>query len=341
VPDPDFRHLPVLLGRVVDLFAPVPPGWIVDCTLGGAGHTTALLESRPDISVLGLDRDERAVAVATERLARFGDRAVVRHVRFDQLDEVVRDVVDRPREGVSGVLFDLGVSSPQLDEGDRGFSYRNDGPLDMRMDRSRGRTAADIVNNTAAAKLAQTLRMYGDERYANRIAHAIVAARPLRTTGELARVVADAVPAPARRAGHPARRTFQAIRIAVNDEIEILADSIDQAIDLLTPGGRVVAMSYHSGEDRIVKDRFRQAVTGGCECPPGLPCACGAVSKARFVKRGAEKASAEEIAENSRSESVRLRVVEAIDLTDGVADVRPVRSERRRSAGGTDTGRAS
>jgi 16S rRNA (cytosine1402-N4)-methyltransferase len=324
--DDDFRHRPVLVERVVELFEPVPPGWIVDATLGGGGHAEAILDRRPDLSVLGLDQDQRAVDAATSRLARFGPRAVVRHLRFDHIDDAVDDVVDRPREGVSGVLFDLGVSSPQLDEGDRGFSYRHDGPLDMRMDRRRRRTAADLVNSSSAAELADTLRKYGDERYATRIAHAIVAARPLHTTGELARVVADAVPAPARRAGHPARRTFQAIRIAVNEEIEILADSIDRAIDLLTPGGRVVAMSYHSGEDRIVKDRFRQAVTGGCQCPPGLPCACGAVPTARFVKRGAEKASAAEIAANPRAESVRLRVVEAIDLTDEPAGDRPVGS---------------
>jgi 16S rRNA (cytosine1402-N4)-methyltransferase len=316
----DFHHVPVLLARVAELFAPVPAGWIVDATLGGAGHSTALLQSRPDVRIIGVDQDDRALAVAAARLAHFGDRAVVRHSRFDRLGDVVRDVVaGDTREGVSGVLFDLGVSSPQLDEGERGFSYRHDGPLDMRMDRTRSRTAADVVNGTPADELARILRAYGDERFSTRIARAVVAARPLHTTGELARVVADAVPAPARRAGHPARRTFQAIRIAVNEELDILADALDQAVDLLQPGGRVVALAYHSGEDRIVKDRFRQAVTGGCECPPGLPCACGAVRRARFVKRGAEKASPDEVAANPRAESVRLRVIEAIVAETGRA----------------------
>jgi 16S rRNA (cytosine1402-N4)-methyltransferase len=319
MPD-DFHHVPVLLDRVVQIFAPVPPGWIVDATLGGAGHSTALLDARPDVRIIGIDQDDRALAVASARLDRFGDRAVVRHGRFDRLGDVARDVLaGDTREGVSGVLFDLGVSSPQLDEGERGFSYRHDGPLDMRMDRTRSRTAADVVNGTPADELARILRAYGDERYATRFARANVAARPLHPTGELARVVADAVPAPARRAGHPARRTFQAIRIAVNEELDLLADAIDQAVDLLEPGGRVVALAYHSGEDRIVKDRFRQAVTGGCECPPALPCACGAVHRARFVKRGAEKASAEEVATNPRAESVRLRVIEAIAETDEAA----------------------
>jgi 16S rRNA (cytosine1402-N4)-methyltransferase len=320
MPTDDFHHVPVLLDRVVQLFAPVPPGWIVDATLGGAGHSAALLESRPDVRIIGLDQDDRALAAASRRLERFGDRAVVRHSRFDRLGDVVRDVLaGDTREGVSGVLFDLGVSSPQLDDGDRGFSYRHDGPLDMRMDRTRPRTAADVVNGMPADELARTLRTYGDERYATRIARAIVASRPLHTTGELARVVADAVPAPARRAGHPARRTFQAVRIAVNDELGILAGAVDQAVDVLQPGGRVVALAYHSGEDRIVKDRFRQAVTGGCECPPGLPCACGAVRRARFVKRGAETASPEEVAANPRAESVRLRAIEAIVAETGRA----------------------
>jgi len=309
-----FHHLPVLLDRVVALFAPVPAGWIVDATLGGGGHAEALLDAEPTRRLLGLDQDAVAVSAAGARLARFGDRVRLAHVRFDHLAEVAHDIARTGGgEGVSGVLFDLGVSSPQLDEAERGFSFRGDGPLDMRMDRRRARTAAELVNNMAAQQLADTIRRYGDERFAFRIARAIVAARPIETTGELARVVANAVPAPARRAGHPARKTFQALRIAVNEELEILADSLDQAIDLLTPGGRCIALAYHSGEDRIVKDRFRLAVTGGCECPPGLPCACGAVSTARFVKRGAEKASAEEIAMNRRSESVRLRVIEAIE----------------------------
>jgi 16S rRNA (cytosine1402-N4)-methyltransferase len=309
-----FHHLPVMVDRVVELFAVAPSGWLVDATLGGGGHAEALLDADPDRRLLGLDQDIRAISAAGVRLARFGDRFRSAHVRFDHMAEVAHDIAHPgEKEGVSGVLFDLGVSSPQLDEADRGFSYRADGPLDMRMDRRRSRTAADLVNELAAQQLADTLRRYGDERFAYRIARAIVAARPIDSTARLAEVVANAVPAPARRSGHPARKTFQALRIAVNEELEILADSLDQAIDLLTPGGRCVALAYHSGEDRIVKDRFRLAVTGGCECPPGLPCACGAVPTARFVKRGSEKASAVEIEANRRSESVRLRVIEKIE----------------------------
>lgn len=322
LPEPDanpgFDHLPVMVDRVVELFAPVPPGLVVDATLGGAGHSRAILDAHPHLRILGLDQDAEAVAAATRALAPYGDRAVVRHVRFDHLAEVLGELAEG---GVSGVLFDLGVSSPQLDRSDRGFSFRKDGPLDMRMDRRRERTAADVVNNYSAERLAQTLDRYGDERYARRIADAIVAARPIRTTGQLAEVVANAIPAPARRTskGHPARRTFQAIRIEVNDELSILADAIDQAIDALLPGGRCVAMSYHSGEDRIVKERFRLAETGGCTCPPGLPCACGAERKVRLLKRGAERPDSVEILRNPRAESVRLRAVERLSTEGPIA----------------------
>lgn len=304
-----FDHEPVLLRTVVELFDPVPDGWLVDATVGGAGHAAALLEANPRRRVLGLDQDATAIAAARQRLAPFGERVALRHVRFDHLVEVVHELGIRE---VTGVLFDLGVSSPQFDSGERGFSYAHDGPLDMRMDRRRRRRAAEVVNEYSAARLAETLRRYGDERYARRIAAAIVAARPITSTAQLADVVAGAVPAPARRRGHPARRTFQAIRIEVNEELEILAEALDNAIDLLLPGGRCVAMSYHSGEDRIVKERFRLAVDGGCTCPPGLPCACGARPRARLVRRGAIKADEAEIASNRRAHSVRLRVVEAV-----------------------------
>jgi 16S rRNA (cytosine1402-N4)-methyltransferase len=307
-----FHHVPVMVGRIVELFGPVPPGIVVDATLGGGGHARALLDAWPHLSILGLDQDDAAVAAARSTLAPYGDRAIVRHVRFDHMADVVHEVTDG---GVSGVLFDLGVSSHQLDEGRRGMSFRKDAPLDMRMDRRRRRTAAEVVNGYSAEQLAETLDRYGDERYARRIAAAIVAARPLETTGQLAEVVANAIPAPARRKskGHPARRTFQALRIEVNEELSILADSIDRAISLLLPGGRCVAMSYHSGEDRIVKDRFRMAATGGCVCPPGLPCVCGAEPSVRLLKRGAERPDAVEITSNPRAESVRVRAVERLD----------------------------
>ena len=305
-----FVHVPVLLDRIVELFRPVPPGVIVDMTVGGGGHARALLESRPDLRLLGLDRDPDALAAAAANLAPFGDRVTLRRARFDALASIMTDL-QIPE--VSGVLFDLGVSSPQLDRAERGFSYRNDGPLDMRMDPADTWSAADVVNGYDATELVRMLRENGDERHAVRIARAIVAARPIETTHELAEVVRDAIPAPARRrGGHPAKRTFQAIRIEVNRELAILADSVDAAIAATAPGGRVAVLSYHSGEDRIVKGRLRQAATGGCTCPPGLPCVCDAVRTVRLVKAGAWQASAEEAASNRRAESVRLRAAEKL-----------------------------
>jgi 16S rRNA (cytosine1402-N4)-methyltransferase len=306
-----FRHQPVLLERIVDLFAPVPPGWVVDATVGGAGHAVALLERHEHLRVLGLDQDVDALAAATERLAPFGDRAALLHTRFDALDTAVQQLGTTP---VSGVLFDLGVSSPQLDRADRGFSYRHDAPLDMRMDRSSGRTAADIVNGTDERDLAALLRTFGDERFANRIAKAIVRSRPVTTTGELADLVRDAIPAPARRTGgHPAKRTFQAIRIAVNEELDILPGAIDQALAALAPGGRCAVLAYHSGEDRIAKARFRHAATGGWSGPAHLPPPDSARPTVRLLKAGAWKPDAAEEAANPRAASARLRAVERLD----------------------------
>jgi len=218
-------------------------------------------------------------------------------------------------EPLVGALFDLGVSSPQLDRAERGFSYRLDAPLDMRMDPSASRTADEVVNQYPERELASVLRRYGDERFANRIARAVVAARPVRTTGELAELVRDAIPAPARRTGgHPAKRTFQAIRIEVNEELDVLPVALDAAIDLLAPGGRIAVLAYHSGEDRIVKQALRDAETGGCTCPPGLPCVCGAVPLIRLLRRGGRTPSAEERAANPRAESARLRSAEKLPV---------------------------
>ena len=305
-----FEHEPVMVDRIVDLFGDVPAGTVVDATVGGAGHARAILDAYPHLRVAGLDRDPDAVAVASERLVPYGDRASVNHVRFDHLSETVHTL---GLEAVSGVLFDLGVSSPQLDRAERGFSHRFDAPLDMRMDPTTGPTAADVVNTYDEHELARVLRQLGDERYAARIARAIVANRPITTTARLADVVRDAIPAPARRTGgHPARRSFQAVRIEVNAELEVLPDALDQAIELLRPGGRCAVLAYHSGEDRIVKERFRVASTGGCTCPPGLPCQCGATPVVRLLKRGAWKPSAAEVARNPRAESARLRAVEKL-----------------------------
>jgi 16S rRNA (cytosine1402-N4)-methyltransferase len=313
----EFSHRPVMLEEVVALFAPVPPGLLVDATVGGAGHGAALLAARRDARLLGLDRDEEAVAAARRRLAEFGARAEVRHARFDEIGEAVAGLGVR---AVSGILFDLGVSSHQLDRAERGFSYQGDGPLDMRMDRSGGVTASSFLDGTDEATLTELFVAHGETRFARRIARALLAQRPILSTAQLADAVTAAIPAAARRRGHPARRVFQALRVAVNEELELLGPALDAAIDLLAPGGRIVVLSYHSGEDRIAKDRLRTASTGGCVCPPGLPCVCGAVPRLRLLNRGARLASAEEIAANPRAEAVRLRAGERLaPPTDGPA----------------------
>ncbi len=243
-------------------------------------------------------------------LARFGDRLMVRHTRFDRLEDAMEAF---SVDSLAGAVFDLGVSSPQLDQVARGFSYRHEADLDMRMDRTQPWTAADVVNGYPVEQLARVLQQYGDERFAHRIARAIDAARPIQTTTELAAIVVAAIPAPARRTGgHPAKRTFQAIRIEVNGELDVLAPALDAAIDKTMTGGRVAVLSYHSGEDRIVKERMRLAVTGGCACPPELPCVCDAVQTVRIVRGVPRTPTATEQAENRRASSARLRVVERI-----------------------------
>lgn len=309
-PDVPFVHQPVMASEVVETFTGLPPGPIVDATLGGGGHALALLEAIPHFQLIGLDRDADAIGAARVRLAGFGPRVLLRQGRFDSLTSTVHEL---GHQAVAGVLFDLGVSSPQLDRSDRGFSYRADGPLDMRMDQRQAMTAADVVNHYDEGRLAAVLAEYGDERFAARIARAIAAARPVTGTGQLADVIRSAIPAPARRrGGHPARRAFQAIRIEVNRELHVLPAALDQALALLVPGGRCAVISYHSGEDRIVKDRFLHAATGGCVCPPGLPCACGAVPTHRLLRRGARRPGAGEVARNRRAESARLRVAEKL-----------------------------
>jgi len=311
--EPGFAHEPVLRGPVVELLSVVPDGTFVDLTLGGAGHARALLAAHPGLRLLGIDRDPSAVEAARRALAPFGDRARVVHARSDELTAVLEA---EGRDDVSAVLADLGVSSPQVDQADRGFSYRDDrsGPIDMRMDPTSGRPASELLNHASEADLRQILRDFADERHAGRIAAAIVAARPVHTTAELAEIVRSAVPAPARRrGGDPAKRTFQALRIAVNDELDVLDRTLDQVLDALVVGGRAAVISYHSGEDRIVKVRFRTATDGGCACPPGLPCACGAVAIARPLGRRAVTAGPDERARNPRAASARLRAVEKID----------------------------
>ena len=295
------------------------PGLIVDATLGGGGHAAALLAAHPGIGMLGIDRDPAAVAAAADALAPFGGRADGppgrASTRWPAWSADTQAALGTPLEqrGLSGALFDLGVSSPQLDVAERGFSYRRDAVLDMRMDPTSGRTAADVVNDYEEDELVELFTDNGEGRFARRIARAIVAARPLTTTGQLADVVRAAIPAATRRTGgHPARRVFQAIRIAVNEELDQLERALDDALALLRPGGRCVVISYHSGEDRLVKTTFHRAATDDCQCPPGLPCVCGADPQFRLVTRGARRPSEEEVARNRRAEAARLRVIERL-----------------------------
>lgn len=303
-----FHHRPVMVAQVLKVLGEAPGGVILDATLGGGGHAEAILEARQDIRIVGIDRDDHALAAAGSRLAVFGDRIQLERSAFVDLGSVLDGL---GIDGLAGFLFDLGVSSPQLDHAQRGFSYREAGPLDMRMDRRQALTADQVVNGYDEAAFARLLVDNADERHARRIARAVVAQRPISDTARLAEIVRDAIPAPARRrGGHPAKRTFQAIRIEVNGELEQLADSLDEAIRRLVPGGRGAVLSYHSGEDRIVKRRFDLAATGGCTCPPRLPCACGAVPLVVLARRAGRVPDEAEAATNPRAASARLRVLE-------------------------------
>jgi 16S rRNA (cytosine1402-N4)-methyltransferase len=311
------------MGReVVELLLPVPAGLIVDGTVGGGGHATLLLEARPDVHLLGLDRDADAVAAARSRLARFGTRAQVVQGGFERLGELV----ERHGEGeqAMGILMDLGVSSYQLDRPERGFSYRFDAPLDMRMDAKQALTAADVVNGYDEAQLATVISQYGEERFARRIARAIVNARPLHSTRELADVVRGAIPAATRRRGpHPARRTFQAIRMEVNRELPNLADGLDDSVHVIGPQGRVLVLAYHSLEDRMVKEAFASwsGADRDRDVPAKLPVAPSRPRPlTRVLTRRPLRPRADEVAANPRAESARLRAVERlVDLPDIVA----------------------
>ena len=297
-----------MVEEVLAALADVPGGVVLDATVGGGGHAVAILEFRADLRVVGLDRDDEALAATERRLSRFGDRIQLRRSAFIDLGGVLDEMAI---DGIAGFLFDLGVSSPQLDHAERGFSYRDAGPLDMRMDRRQSLTAADVVNCYDERALTRILIDNADERHARRIARAVIAARPVADTARLAEVVRDAIPAPARRrGGHPAKRTFQAIRIEVNAELEQLADSLEEAIGRLVAGGRGAVLSYHSGEDRIVKRCFDLAATGGCTCPPRLPCACGATPLAVLPRRGGRVPGVVEATANPRAASARMRVLE-------------------------------
>lgn len=301
--DRDF-HRPVLAQEVVDLMAPVLPGVVVDATFGGGGHSRRMLdEFGEDVTVIAIDRDPEALANARE----LGVIAV--QGNFADLAGLVASATTDP---VAGVFFDFGVSSHQLDEPGRGFSYRHQGPLDMRMGPDAIHTAAEIVNEWPEERLSEVIRRYGEEPLARRIARAIVAGRPFDSTSQLSTVIAEAMPAARRRVGHPARRTFQALRIVVNGELEAIALGLDQAIALLRPSGRVLAISYHSLEDRIVKRRFTRGATG-CTCPPEMPeCGCGNSAELRLLTRKPIRAAESEIEANNRARSAVLRAAEKV-----------------------------
>lgn len=309
------RHVPVLLDRVVALLTPAldhEGSILVDCTLGLGGHSEAVLERCGLSRVIGIDRDPDALELSRERLAPYGDRFTAVHAVYDEIPDVLADL---GLDEVDGVLFDLGVSSMQLDLPERGFAYAVDAPLDMRMNPDAGLTAADVLNTYEPRELVRILKEYGEERNARRIVDAIVRERakePFTSSGRLVALLYEAIPAPARRTGgHPAKRTFQALRMEVNDELRVLERAIPAAIDAIGVGGRVVVESYHSLEDRLVKRAFAAAVA--TDVPDDLPFVPeGHEPALRLVTRGAEQAPAEETATNPRAASVRLRAIERI-----------------------------
>jgi 16S rRNA (cytosine1402-N4)-methyltransferase len=317
-------HLPVMMDRIVGLFAPAVSNEgavLVDATLGLGGHTAALMSAYPQLRIVGIDRDKSAIEIASKNLsAQFGSEAVTARVQFvhavyDRIGEVLAEI---GYQKVDGVLLDLGVSSMQLDQASRGFAYSKEAPLDMRMDSSTGQTAAQVLNESSADELKRILYTFGEEKFASRIANAIVAKReikPFSTTSEVVELLYSVIPAPARRTGgHPAKRTFQALRIAVNQELEILQRAIPAAIESLNVNGRIAVLSYHSLEDRIVKQSFIKAM--GSRIPDGLPIMPGP-DNLTLLTRGAETPTDLEIAENPRAASAKLRAAQV--LSAGVA----------------------
>ena len=309
------RHVPVMRDRILELLEPAlsRPGAVhVDGTLGMGGHAEGVLERFPECTVIGIDRDREALSLSGERLARFGDRFRPVHAVYDEIADVVAELGVR---AVQGILFDLGVSSLQLDEADRGFAYRVDAPLDMRMDQSTGQTAADVLNTYSVEDLTRILKEYGEERFARKIASAVVRERaqePFASSGRLVDLLRRVIPmASQRQSGHPAKRTFQALRIEVNDELAVWRRAIDSAIDVLAVGGRIAVLSYHSLEDRATKRAFAAGATSST--PPGLPVELPEhAAYLSLVTRGAEEPTEAEVTANPRAASARLRVAERI-----------------------------
>ncbi|CAN5614597.1 16S rRNA (cytosine(1402)-N(4))-methyltransferase RsmH [soil metagenome] len=309
------EHQPVLVDKVVELLLPalVEGGVVIDATLGRAGHARRILDAAPAAELVGIDRDPEAVEASRALLASYGDRVRLVRGNFQDLAPVLERLGGAP---VRGVLFDLGVSSPQLDDPRRGFGFRAPGPLDMRMDPAQELTAHAVVNRYLERDLERTIARLGEERFARRIARAIVRARPLETTDELAETVRAAIPAATRRSGgHPARRTFQAIRIEVNGELHALEGALGVATDALAPQGRAVVISYHSLEDRIVKSHFAERARG-CTCPPELPvCRCDAEATMRVLTRRPIRPDEAELGRNARSRAGKLRAAERLSPT--------------------------
>ncbi len=310
----DFQHQPVLLEQALHWLRPQAHGTYIDCTIGGAGHSLALLGQQPDIQLVGIDQDKQALKKAEQALATYRSQVTLIHDNFRRLGRIAEDY---GITNVQGIFMDIGVSSHQLDARERGFSYQSDAPLDMRMDtEGQQLTAYDLVNHMTQAELAKIIRVYGEERWAARIAAFIAEARKtgsIASTAELVDIIKQAIPAKARREGpHPARRTFQALRIAVNEELAALESALGQAVDLLAPAGRLVVISFHSLEDRIVKEFFRQC-TGVCACPPGLPvCRCGAKQTLKILTKRPVTADNEEVMRNPRARSAKLRAAERL-----------------------------
>ena len=305
----NFKHKAVMMEEVLSVVDRIPPGVFIDATVGGASHSEEILARRHDLEIVAIDRDQSALEAARCRLQRFSERVRFVHDAFSSLERILND---ESISSISGFLFDLGVSSPQLDNAERGFSYRYEGPIDMRMDIRQKKTASFLLNNLEQSELQRIIEKNSDERFAGRIAASIVKNRPIGNTLEFAELIKKAIPAAARRrGGHPAKRTFQAIRIEVNHELEELINGLNASIDCLQSKGCGVVISYHSGEDRIVKELFRNAVTGGCSCPRKLPCVCGAIRKGELPHSGLTP-SKDEIEENRRAKSARMRVLEAL-----------------------------
>jgi 16S rRNA (cytosine1402-N4)-methyltransferase len=301
-------HQPVLLQEIIDALQPRSGGVYIDGTVGAGGHAAAILSaSAPDGQLHGLDQDRQALELAGHNLARFGNRVMLYHANFKQLAQIARLYHLPPADGL---LLDLGVSSMQFDQPDRGFSFQHDGPLDMRMNQGRGQTAADLINTLPEEELANLIYKYGEETQSRRIARAIVRARPLNRTRQLADVVAGAVRRKGRPRIHPATRTFQALRVAVNDELAVLEQVLPQAVSLLKPEGRLAVISFHSLEDRIVKLYFRQE-SQDCICPPEQPfCTCQHKAIINIITKKPITPQSAEVDRNSRARSAKLRVVE-------------------------------